>query len=436
MATTNPLFPQQPGDDSGQDQTGYVLSRGAGSITPATDSPSVNPAADLVRQKLAQIYTAEPDPAKELQEAETARPRSKHQAFMHQLNSSGKSLADIQVAWHEYYAGLPDNEKHEVWHEFYASASQSATGQYMAQQASAQTAPTTPATDNSGIVVSNHEPPEPAKHHKPHTPKPRVKDIRSVADVKKQLLHTVTAGGQLKVKHHLQSLAFGLGTGFIVLFIFLFTFFNQVFITPFIQPNSKADATPVIVDASTIQAGSTPEVIIPKINVEIPTDYSQTTTDENQIENALESGIVHYPTTVMPGQKGNAAFFGHSSNNIFNPGKYKFAFVLLHELVPGDTFYLTNNGTVYAYKVISRTIVDPSDVSVLGPVAGQTATATLITCDPPGTSLKRLIVVGQQVSPDPSGNTAATSQPTVSQSPHNLPGNGPSLASRIWHNIF
>ncbi len=223
-----------------------------------------------------------------------------------------------------------------------------------------------------------------------------------------------------------------------MLFIFLFTFFNEVFITPFIQPNSKASATPVIVDASTIQAGSTPEVIIPKINVEIPTDYSQTTTDESQIENALEKGVVHYPTTVLPGQQGNAAYFGHSSNNIFNPGKYKFAFVLLHELVPGDTFYLTNKGTVYAYKVISRTIVDPSDVGVLGPVPGQTATATLITCDPPGTSLKRLIVVGQQVSPDPSTNTAAATNPniTTGQTPQNLPGNGPSLASRLWHDLF
>jgi sortase A len=140
----------------------------------------------------------------------------------------------------------------------------------------------------------------------------------------------------------------------------------------------------------------------------------------------------------MPGQQGNAAFFGHSSNNIFNPGQYKFAFVLLHQIVPGDTFYLTNAGKVYAYKVISRTIVDPSDISVLESIPGQTATATLITCDPPGTSLKRLIVVGQQVSPDPSGNTAAATTPSAAspQSPQNLPGNGPSFANRIWHDIF
>jgi LPXTG-site transpeptidase (sortase) family protein len=415
MAATNPLFPSQP------------------------DGDAKNAAADLVRQKLDNIYGQEPDSNQEIQEAEAARPRSKHQDFMHQLNNSGKSLADIQIEWHNYYSSLHDDEKHQVWHEFYASANQTPVGQYVAQQ-QAQSQPTVSyqqsiqAAAPSGVVVSNHVP---AAKVTQKQAAPKIKDIRSVTDVKKQLLHTVTAGGQLKAKHHLQSLAFGLGTGFIILFIFLFTFFNEVFITPFIQPNSKVSATPVIVDSSTIQASSTPQVIIPKINVQIPTDYSQTTTDENQIENALENGIVHYPTTVMPGQQGNAAYFGHSSNNIFNPGKYKFAFVLLHELVSGDTFYLTNNGTIYGYKVISRTVVEPSDVSVLGPVAGQSATVTLITCDPPGTSLHRLVVVGQQVSPDPMGNTTATA-PATTDSPaaQSLPGNGPSLASRLWHSIF
>src|SRR5581483_9259231 len=183
-----------------------------------------------------------------------------------------------------------------------------------------------------------------------------------------------------------------------------------------------------------------PEVIIPKINVEIPVNYGETSTDENTIENDLQSGVVHYPTTVFPGQNGNAAFFGHSSNNIFNQGKYKFAFVLLHTLVPGDTFYLTLNSKVYVYKVITKNIVDPSNVGVLGPVPGQSATATLITCDPPGTSLHRLIIVGQQISPNPSGNTTAQAPPTNNQVSRTLPGNGPTLwtkfVSTIWGKII
>jgi LPXTG-site transpeptidase (sortase) family protein len=137
----------------------------------------------------------------------------------------------------------------------------------------------------------------------------------------------------------------------------------------------------------------------------------------------------------MPGQLGNTAFFGHSSNNIFNQGKYKFAFVLLHTLVNGDTFYLTYNDKVYVYKVISKTVVSPNDVSVLGSIPGQTATATLITCDPPGTSINRLVVVGQQISPDPSTNTAGTTLAPPGSTVTSLPGNGPTLWTQVMSTL-
>ena len=384
-------------------------------------APDAKNAADLIRQKVARIYEDEPNARDEQKEADAAKPRSKHQRFMHSLSTSGKSMAAIQTEWHNYYESLPAHEKHQVWQEFYESQPVlTAKPELKDEQKAAQ-------------VMADHK-------HEASKPKPdrpaakecaKLRDARSKADVQKAIRDKVSAGGKLQAKHHLQSLLFGLGMGALVLIIFLFGFFNEVIIAPFIQPSRHAVDTPLIVN-NTVSASATPEVIIPKINVEIPVDYSQTTTDESQIENALEDGVVHYPTTVLPGQNGNAAFFGHSSNNIFNKGKYKFAFVLLHELVNGDTFYLTNNGKVYAYKVISKTIVDPSNVGVLGPVRGQTATATLITCDPPGTSIHRLIVVGQQISPDPSTNTAATTTAVSGGgSAANLPGNGPTLLTRV-----
>jgi LPXTG-site transpeptidase (sortase) family protein len=150
------------------------------------------------------------------------------------------------------------------------------------------------------------------------------------------------------------------------------------------------------------------------------------------VESSLEDGVVHYPTTVNPGQLGNTAFFGHSSNNIFNAGKYKFAFVLLHTLVPGDIFYLTYNDKVYAYQVYNREVVSPGDVSVLDNVPGKQATATLITCDPPGTSINRLVVWGTQISPSPNTDTAATTT-AASQAPTQLANDGPTLWARFTH---
>jgi LPXTG-site transpeptidase (sortase) family protein len=369
-------------------------------------------AADVIRQKVARIYAEEPVATEELTKAEKATPRSKHQQFMYQLGTSGDDLATIQTKWHDYYQNLSAKDKHQVWQEFYASQSL-ITGQGQVDEGAAA---------------------QQLAKHKQQAARPRkLRDARNAQQVQAAIRHKVTAGGKLETKHHVQSLLFGLGMGFIVLLIFLFGFFNEVVIAPFIQPSRVAAATPLIISSTDSVASVTnPEVIIPKINVEIPINYSETSTDESTIENDLQDGVVHYPTTVLPGQTGNAAFFGHSSNNIFNKGKYKFAFVLLHTLVPGDTFYLSYNGKMYVYKVISRQIVDPSDVNVLNSVPGQTATATLITCDPPGTSLHRLIVVGQQISPDPSGNTIANTTSTdASATTSALPGNGPTLWGRF-----
>jgi LPXTG-site transpeptidase (sortase) family protein len=387
----------------------------------ATSPDDNNPdrAADLVRDKLARIYSAEPDAMTEEREAEAAAHRTKHQQFMYNLSNSGKDLATVQTQWHNYYLSLSETDKHQVWQEFYASQSTvTQPRQTVTEAAHAE------AEHKHAVVQKPRKKPRKAR---------TITDLRSPGAIQATIRNTVTGGGKLEVKHHVQSLLFGLGVGAIAVFIFMFTFFNDTIIAPFIQPSRVSAATPLIVSANSVAPTKNPEVIIPKINVEIPVNYDEKSTDEPTIEKDLESGIVHYPTTAVPGQNGNAAFFGHSSNNILNPGKYKFAFVLLHTMLPGDTFYLTYHSKVYVYKVISKTVVDPSEVGVLGPVPGQTATATLITCDPPGTSLKRLVLVGQQISPAVSGNdtTAVAPASAVATQTTALPGNGPTLFNRL-----
>lgn len=373
-------------------------------------SPGGDPA-DLIRQKVADLYQQEPDARQELQEAQQANHLSKHQQFMYELGTSGKDLASIQTEWHNYYQTLSDQEKHQVWQEFYSS--------HRAIDRPAATPE--PASSEA----------KPARRPTPKRTAKKLTDVRTASEVRETIRNTVSANGKLTAKHHVQSLLFGLGTGAIVLIIILFGLFNEVVLAPLYQPSRHASATPIIVDSTSDAPTDKDEVIIPKINLEVPINFGETSTDESVIENDLESGVVHYPTTAMPGQNGNAAFFGHSSSNIFNKGKYKFAFVLLHAITPGDTFYITYNHKAYVYKVISRTIVDPSDIGVLNPVPGQTATATLITCDPPGTSLRRLVVVGQQITPDPSSNTVATQGAATTATAAELPGNGQTLPGRL-----
>lgn len=371
---------------------------------------SANPAVDLIRQKLDSLFEKEPKAKEEIAEVEHLKHRSQHQEFMFQLSNSGKSLAEIQTAWHSYYVALPNDEKHKVWQEFYVNHGQ-ATGTHRTQQ--------------SAVAPPQH--PQ-ATHHKPT---PAKQDSRMVSDIKRQLLGTVQTRRKLQKKDHLKSLLFGLGMGAVVLLIFLFGFFNERFLAPFITPSRSVSATPIIIDPNSTAVGPESKIVIPKINVEIPVDYDEPTINEAAIQRALERGVVHYPTTSNPGEIGNGVIFGHSANNILNKGKYKFAFVLLKRLENGDTFYIQKNGKRYVYKVFDKKIVAPSEVSVLYPsFPDKPATFTLITCDPPGTSLNRLVVTAEQISPAPSTNVASTAK-TVQNQPAELAGNSITLWQRI-----
>ncbi len=419
----NPLFPDPtPGSDDN-----YLLpSSDKDRLKPLSHTD--NPAVEMLRRKLDAIYGNEPDAKEESKTVETLHvPRSKHQEFMHRLTASGRSMAEIQTAWHKYYEDLPDREKHEVWQEFYnANAKSRAASHAPAPQVRQQPAPQyqLPGSGHHRPVVVSHEeqPPMPAK--KPGR--------RSAASVKKDLLKRVRSShnAQTKAKQHLQSLAFGLGMGALALLIALFGLFNELVVAPFIRPGSAA-ATPIILNADAPAPNDTPELIIPKLNAQLPVVYGSQSLAEKEVQKALEKGVYHYPTTATPGQKGNVAIFGHSSNNIFNKGKYKFAFVLLRELEPGDIFYMTYDEKVYTYKVYTKKVVNPDETWVLNPVKGKRATASLITCDPPGSTRKRLVVWAEQISPDPSGNSKAA-EPSEALQTVDLPGKGPSAGSRVW----
>ncbi len=379
-------------------------------------------AADLVRQKVAAAYANEPDAlaeATEVVELGRAAHRSKHQKYVYDLTTSGKSLAEIQTAWHQYYAGLPDDQKHQVWQEFYTAQAQLSHHPATAGSTATSEVPAASSTDVR----------QPKRRPKVSLPVPTKRVARTMADLRNYVMSTNThKARKLKSSRHVQSVLFGLGVGSIVLLIFLFGFFNERFIAPLIQPSRSTANIPLI--SQSAAATTSPEIIIPKINVEIPVVYDVGTINEAAVETALENGVVHYADSALPGQNGNVVIVGHSSNNIFNKGRYKFAFVLLSRLESGDTFYLQKDGKRYTYQVYRKSIVNPNDVSVLA-AADKPATATLITCDPPGTSINRLVVLGQQLDPNPIANAPQTTNNSLAASTAIIPGNAPSLWSRF-----
>lgn len=378
------------------------------------DEPAApNLAADMIRKKVAEAYAREPDLATEeadLTEAPPAGRPSKHQQYIIDLINSGKPITDINQDWHDYYQGLSDIEKHTVWQEFYSEHAR-------ASHFSASVPSLAPAAEEAALRRTITKP------ARSRAPKAKATPLENLIPMKFPSIRRVS------LRESLHSLLFGIGTGAVVLVILLFSFFNERFIAPLIQPSRHVNDIPLITNAP---VGKDPEIIIPKINVEIPVIYGVDTVDEASVDKALERGVVHYADTAMPGQDGNLVIVGHSSNNIFNPGKYKFAFVLLSKLDSGDTFYIQKDGKRYTYAVYDKKIVSPTDVSVLGPIPDKPAVATLITCDPPGTSINRLVVRGEQVSPDIASNQPASGQNSVATTAKVVPGNSPSLWSRLW----
>lgn len=386
-----------------------------------------DPAADVIRSKLDRIYASEPDAQEELEEVKAVKKSglSKHQKYMDDLSRSGRSLAEIQTAWHEYYQSLSDEEKHQVWHEFYASHEKKKNE----PEKKPEPAPT-PAKPPSRAPTRRRRP--------SHQPVPQ-ETYHRAEDPKKDLLTRIASrSAKSKRTAHTHSLLFGLGVGSIVLFVMMFTFFNERFITPFIRPSVNVSATPIIVDPNDSgPVSAEPKIIIPKINVEAPVVYDEPSIEEKAIQNALERGVVHYAITPNPGELGNSVIVGHSSSNILNSGKYKFAFLLLKSLENGDTFIVHYKKTRYVYKVYNKFVTHPKDISVLNPPEeGRKAIMTLITCDPPGLSTNRLIIQAEQIFPNPDKNKPSSVDQTAETEPEELPSNAPSLWSRLIDAIF
>ncbi len=137
-------------------------------------------------------------------------------------------------------------------------------------------------------------------------------------------------------------------------------------------------------DVNIVTTQTTYLLSIPKINV-----YNAvvSTADTN-----LNIHLVHYGGTPLPPNNGNAIIFGHSTlPQLFDPKNYKTIFANAHLLQVGDTVTATINGVGYEYKIYQIVIIDPEDTSMLAQDFSDSF-ITLVTCTPPGTTWKRLVI--------------------------------------------
>ncbi len=129
---------------------------------------------------------------------------------------------------------------------------------------------------------------------------------------------------------------------------------------------------------------------VPKINIKNGMVLT------NSFEMNPDDFIGHYAGTSLPGENGNMFLYGHSVMPfLFSEKNYKTIFSNLHKLEEGDEIIVRFNNKRYVYEVMEKFIKKPDEIDPLDLVSSEfkdNPTLSLMTCTPPGTTLKRLIV--------------------------------------------
>lgn len=145
-----------------------------------------------------------------------------------------------------------------------------------------------------------------------------------------------------------------------------------------------------LMDLSNLKRPEEFYISIPKIEIK----NAKVAVDSTRFQNQL----AHFPGTAIPGQVGNSFITGHSVLPQFaDPKNYLGIFTELSKLEVGDDIEVEMNGKTLNYVVQYSKVVDPKDTSVLLPISQTGKNLTLMSCVPPGTSLKRLVVISSLI---------------------------------------
>lgn len=137
-------------------------------------------------------------------------------------------------------------------------------------------------------------------------------------------------------------------------------------------------------------------LFIPKIDAKAKIVPNVDAGDAKAYLKALSEGVAHAAGTNFPGQGKTIYLFSHSTDSPVNIARYNAIFYLLGKLEKGDRIVVYFLGKEHVYVVTDKLITKPSDTSYLTD-DGSGERLILQTCDPPGTSWNRLLIIARPV---------------------------------------
>lgn len=262
---------------------------------------------------------------------------------------------------------------------------------------------------------------------------PEQKKERALAQLKKDIAEKARKQtSRVRKSRHFAPIAMALT----VVLAFLFLQYNRLIfanVEAYIKPNNPSSRDTIQTPNAKVEVSTDPKIIIPKINVDAPVSYGIGNDAKSQLD-AMNNGLAHFAipgANSVPGQIGNTVISGHSSNDLFDGGDYKFIFAQLEKLKEGDIIYANYEGKQYAYAVREFKVVLPTEVSSVIRNDGK-PWLTLITCTPLGTAQKRLLVFAEQISPSPAEAKPAEEVSTTSSEPAEMPRNSKTFFERLF----
>jgi len=128
---------------------------------------------------------------------------------------------------------------------------------------------------------------------------------------------------------------------------------------------------------------------IPKVEVSAPLIFVE---DIDEVHKTLDKGVVHFPDSVLPGEKGQTIILGHSAPPNWPDINYDNVFSRLNELEGEDEIFVYFNHQKYNYSVIKKILLERGEEISEDSLTNSDNMLILISCWPPGKDIRRIAV--------------------------------------------
>lgn len=131
---------------------------------------------------------------------------------------------------------------------------------------------------------------------------------------------------------------------------------------------------------------------IKKIAISAPLIYVK---NEQEVKKALDRGVVLWPYSSMPNEKGQIVILGHSAPPNWPKIKYDWVFSNLNLLEKGDEIVVYYQKRKYVFSVQEKLFLNKGQE--LPQTNSEKSILFLISCWPPGKDLRRIAIVAEKI---------------------------------------